>query len=1158
MPIIDFDIKGARQAGATDADIAEYFKKTHSIDFDIEGAVKSGATDEDILGYINQKYSEGLPKKKAMLSDVGQPFVSPVSNGAQMVSPSPLKSNVKSVEQKTNKVKAYNPFTATVDEIQKNVDDQRIGKVTQQQLDDNPRYQYLLNKKEAYDRGYTDDKTLNGKTAEQKLFDDRESYLVQNYLSPKEQEEVNSLANYKSYVKQGKQKEADVELQKYLNAKSDFRKEIDDQIVQIEATLPNIKDPDELLLARRTVEELKLQKKPIYDPEMAMNDLLEENESDVSQMTKPTETAKEKLRKYTNSLYGSVLKQRERLGLVEDMNGSERLVAEYKILSNYEGAEYTQKKAELDKLHNDELKLRNATKIYELNRTPFEKDTAIGVFAKSYMGELLPYKKGKEGVDNVIANNIQSIVNDADIVKAADKEQVALAKQYDKPYQFGSTKWVAQTLAPTAAIMTEMIPATIATEGLASITGLGRLNRAVSILAERGSLGKAGSMYFGALQANKYGRGLLKAAASGVKYGIESEAATILAPQIKDEMGFANGLFAGAAGSAIGQLSGKVLETSLRSVASLFGNKSTEAIKAIESYGAMIAKAKDFSNKVVGETAEEYVEQLTSIYKQSEGYNAFIENVRKHYETTDALEEFATIFMMSLGAPAGSSLATGLFNGSKKAYNNLNREERKVADQMADELHDEQKDVMESVINKVAEEKGIDLDKEIKKQDAVEDNFTSKTPVKETVDEQKAENKPEEKPVKEQKAEKIVNEKAVSEVEASKPVEPIKEPTTTTPPSSSVSSEVSAPSVVENKIGDIERRRQEELKSRVVYDRFPTVEDGEFKIIGDPNNRTYRINENTGRPQELDESNGLWSNTALSPNLFMESTKRSGFEKSKDKINAKYDAELKEIEAQKPSVVEDSAEADTYYHISAPANRESILSKGLIPQVGDYSLGINETDKVSVSKAKAKEELFEGSYDDDVYEVVYPSDKLKKDERLIEVGNHYYTTEPIDKANIRLVRKGTGKLVDEMTDAEYEARNKSLDEIFSNAEKTTKTLSTTTSIKENDTTRVLPSDKGTQTSSEPTKQTENVSGTEVKETPVPQEVEVAETAKVFDEILATEENTKSETIKESKYKKAIEKAPNPKEVKRVVENIDYIRKTLLEKGRIKSIDCKWG
>ena len=103
-------------------------------------------------------------------------------------------------------------------------------------------------------------------------------------------------------------------------------------------------------------------------------------------------------------------------------------------------------------------------------------------------------------------------------------------------------------------------------------------------------------------------------------------------------------------------------------------------------------------------------------------------------------------------------------------------------------------------------------------------------------------------------------------------------------------------SEAEAKKADIERRRQEELKERVVYDRRPTVDDGEFKIIGDTNNRIFRVNENTGRPQVLDESNGLWSNTEESPNLFFEIVTRSGFHKSKDKINAKYDTELAELE----------------------------------------------------------------------------------------------------------------------------------------------------------------------------------------------------------------------------------------------------------------------
>jgi hypothetical protein len=164
-------------------------------------------------------------------------------------------------------------------------------------------------------------------------------------------------------------------------------------------------------------------------------------------------------------------------------------------------------------------------------------------------------------------------------------------------------------------------------------------------------------------------------------------------------------------------------------------------------------------------------------------------------------------------------------------------------------------------------------------------------------------------------------------------------------------------SEIEAKKADIERRRQEELKNRVVYDRFPTVKDGEFKIVGDPNNRIYRINENTGRPQELDPSNGLWSNTALAPNLFMESTKRSGFEKSKDKINAKYDAELAALKqpTQESNVPVSETKIET---IKEPAKVSETAKEEVVPtkesNVVEGSVGVGGDVKAT---AKALEEV---------------------------------------------------------------------------------------------------------------------------------------------------------------------------------------------------------
>lgn len=62
MPQIDFDIKAAKKAGASNKDIAEYFKSNYKIDFDFEQAATSGVSDDDVISYINQNY--GSVKKK--------------------------------------------------------------------------------------------------------------------------------------------------------------------------------------------------------------------------------------------------------------------------------------------------------------------------------------------------------------------------------------------------------------------------------------------------------------------------------------------------------------------------------------------------------------------------------------------------------------------------------------------------------------------------------------------------------------------------------------------------------------------------------------------------------------------------------------------------------------------------------------------------------------------------------------------------------------------------------------------------------------------------------------------------------------------------------------------------------------------------------------
>jgi len=583
------------------------------------------------------------------------------------------------------------------------MNERRIGTLTQRNLDENIEYQNLLVKKKAKELGYTDDKSLNGTTAVQKLANDREEGWKEDYLEPEELAQVRAFEDYQVFKQQGKEKESNEALQKYLNSRSEYRKKIDEDIINLKGDLASA-EGDDALLIKATISELEAKKLPFYDPKKQMESFLTENEPEVAAVSRPTETAQEKLKKYVLAQDNLVRNLRSRLGLTDKSHSFQRFTEEWKVL---EGDK--RQRDDLEFLHNQELKLKNAVQILELNRTPLDKDSALGVFAKEYVGGLIPQVKGFSGTDNTIAANVGTIVQDADITYAANEKQLQTAKFANNQYQFGSAKWIAQNLAPTLAVMTEMIPAAVLTEGIGSVGYLSRLSRPLKILAERGSLGKAGGTFFKAIQANKYGRGLLKAAASGVNYGIESQAVTMLAPQLKDEMGFSNGLFAGTVGSAAGQIAGKVMETSLKSIATLFGNKAPQAIAAIEKYGSVIAKAKEFSNTVAGETTEEYGEQLASIYKESDNYKNFIYNLKKHYETTDALEEFATILMMSVGAPAGSTLGRSLFNASKKAYNNLSRKERETASRIADEIHNEVNLAMDDAANQTIAEENIEV-----------------------------------------------------------------------------------------------------------------------------------------------------------------------------------------------------------------------------------------------------------------------------------------------------------------------------------------------------------------------------------------------------------------------------------------------------------------
>ena len=113
---INFDIKGAKNAGASNADLSNYFKSNYNIDFDFDGAYKSGANDDDILGYLNQNYGS-VKKKVGGVVSVPTPSKLPsksvLEQGQEMVTtgfavepaPKPKKPILTQVEESLGKVK---------------------------------------------------------------------------------------------------------------------------------------------------------------------------------------------------------------------------------------------------------------------------------------------------------------------------------------------------------------------------------------------------------------------------------------------------------------------------------------------------------------------------------------------------------------------------------------------------------------------------------------------------------------------------------------------------------------------------------------------------------------------------------------------------------------------------------------------------------------------------------------------------------------------------------------------------------------------------------------------------------------------------------------------------------------------------------------------
>jgi hypothetical protein len=105
-----------------------------------------------------------------------------------------------------------------------------------------------------------------------------------------------------------------------------------------------------------------------------------------------------------------------------------------------------------------------------------------------------------------------------------------------------------------------------------------------------------------------------------------------------------------------------------------FGNKAPEAIKQIQKVGSVLIA------RPTGEVAQEMGEELTSIYKQSDSFEAFKKEFSKRFPDADAMTQFVVAsYVMGLGFGAGNYVGDVFTAQSKKSFDQLPPDQQEIA-----------------------------------------------------------------------------------------------------------------------------------------------------------------------------------------------------------------------------------------------------------------------------------------------------------------------------------------------------------------------------------------------------------------------------------------------------------------------------------------------
>jgi hypothetical protein len=214
-----------------------------------------------------------------------------------------------------------------------------------------------------------------------------------------------------------------------------------------------------------------------------------------------------------------------------------------------------------------------------------------------------------------------------------------------------SAEGAGEILGPTVAIIAELA----LTEGIgAGLIGIGsKATNIIKTTAETGEIiglgdkiQKSYKAYETSLKSNKIGKYLWQAAEEGSKFELGGQ----IFGNSEDELNFASGFLGGLASELVTGLASKVPANKLLPIVNgIFGSRADDAIAVFKKMGAV-------SSRGTGEVAEEFTQELVSIYNSELNDRGFWEEVENRFGTFDKVMQFTVAsFVMGAGMGIGKT-----------------------------------------------------------------------------------------------------------------------------------------------------------------------------------------------------------------------------------------------------------------------------------------------------------------------------------------------------------------------------------------------------------------------------------------------------------------------------------------------------------------------